>query len=213
LADGQTIVDLGANIGYYSIMASPIVGPRGRVYAFEPDPEMYEYLLRNVMENDLSNVTLVRKAAAANVASMAFIRSELERGHLAQTAQASSTSVDATTLDHYFASMGWPRVDLIKMDIEGGEAAALRGMKMLSARNPALRLVMEFNLTAMQRAGETPAGVASLLRELGFETGYVIEKGLQPVTISRGLPVSHALYNLLLTKEAVPGSPLRSSST
>lgn len=200
LTQGSTMVDLGANVGYYSVLAGRMVGPNGRVYAFEPDPDAYSYLCRNINLNHLINVTAEPKAVANTVGPKSFLRPELEGGHIVDAPLPFATTVQTTTLDDYFASISWPRVDLIKMDIEGGEAGALAGMKELSARNPQLALIMEFNLSAMRRAHVTPLRIAHLLRALGFRFGCVIEKGLRPISIDNSLPVSYSLYNLLLTK-------------
>src|SRR5438105_12803523 len=77
---GQNIVDLGANTGYYTLVASKLVGSSGRVYAFEPDPAMFGYLTRNIALNACENVTAVQQAVSDRVGSASFIRQEQERG-------------------------------------------------------------------------------------------------------------------------------------
>lgn len=74
LGEGMTMVDLGANIGYYTLLASRLVGRSGRVYAFEPDPENHQYLLRNIVANGCRNVTVVEKAVYNITGTMTFLR-------------------------------------------------------------------------------------------------------------------------------------------
>ena len=86
------------------------------------------------------------------------------------------------------------------MDIEGSEKAALEGMKELSDRNSGMRLIMEYALDNIRRAQTSPEALADILQDLGFEYGYIIERGMKPFSISSGLPETRAVYNLLLKK-------------
>lgn len=200
--EGMSVVDVGANIGYYTLLASELVRGAGRVYAFEADPKIYGYLQRNVEANACLNVVAVERAIANTVSRGQFVRLELERGYLtASDPQAGLITVEMVTLDHYFEEHEWPCINLVKMDIEGGELAALEGMVELSARNPGLQLIMEYNLIALRRGDCSPDDLAAILRRLGFCYGYLIERGLKPFSIDRSLPKSRAIYNLLLTKE------------
>jgi len=204
LKDGMTMVDVGAFCGYYTLYASRLVGASGRVYAFEPDPTNYSYLLRNVEANDCRNVVPVNKAVFSRSESMEFaLDKEAERHRLLASPSPSTTAsitVPTVNLDEFFAQEDWPSVDLIKMDIEGGEKSALDGLKELSRRNPGMQLIVEYDLATVRRAGATREALGALLRELGFCNGYIIEKGLKPFSISQGLPQTRACYNLLLKK-------------
>jgi hypothetical protein len=108
--------------------------------------------------------------------------------------------VETTTLDAFFAREGWPPLQLIKMDIEGSEGAALRGMKQLLTRNPHIDLVIECNAAALRRAGGTPASLTADLLELGFEEGHLIEERLASVQLTESLPTRRTTYNVLLVK-------------
>ncbi len=200
LRPGMAVVDLGANVGYFSLLASRLVGAGGRVYAFEPDPLTYDYLVKNVERNGCDNVVTVPKAAAGSEGTMGFVRDPHgAESYLAATGTAEPTiSVPTVTLDHYFESEGWPRVDLIKMDVEGSEQACLLGMKTFRSRNPAMKLIMEFNQPALGRSGVSPESIARTLLDLGFDRGQIIEKGMAPFAVADSFPRSHAIYNLLL---------------
>ena len=207
IKEGMAVVDLGANIGYYTFLASPIVGDSGRVYSFEPDARSFAYLRRSIAANRCHNVAEVEMAVSDQTGSGAFVPDK--HGAEAWLSAihppcASSVEVQTITLDEFFAREGWPSVDLIKMDIEGSEKAALDGMKELSHRNPRMQLIMEFNFKALVRAGATPESLAITLYELGFHKGYIIERGLRPFSVADGFPRSRATYNLLLEKDETP---------
>src|SRR5689334_5897732 len=80
LKAGMTVVDLGANIGYYTLLASRLVGPSGVVYAFEPDPLMFEYLTGNVARNRCGNVIAVDVAVTDRIGRAPFVSAQRVRG-------------------------------------------------------------------------------------------------------------------------------------
>lgn len=202
LKEGMTFADVGANIGYYTLLASRKIGSSGRVYAFEPDRENYSYLVKNVAAVRGNNVMTVPMAVFNKTGSEAFVREGSgERSWLRKVAGAHNlTRVETVTLDDFFAGESWPSVDLVKMDIEGSEASALDGMKALSRRNPQMRLIIEFYDAVMRRANALPQTLQDLLLQLGFKTGYLIERNLKSFSLVEGLPKSKAVHNLLLTK-------------
>jgi len=199
LKPGMNVVDLGASSGYYTLMAARLVSPSGQVFAFEPDPLMYRYLHRNVQFNQLRNVHCLQTAASNSIGQVKLARDEIERGYLTSSGKDGLLSVDTTTLDAFFGNLGSPAIDLIKMDIEGAETAALQGMTDLARRNPQLRLIVEFNLEAIRRSGSSPAGFADALRRIGFERAYVIENHMQQLSLASP-PTSHFLFNLFVTR-------------
>lgn len=202
LNQGMSMVDVGAFCGYYTVLASRLVGNSGRVYAFEPAPDAYQYLKRNIASNDCRNVTASDEAVSDEVGTAAFAPIEKARGFLSShTLDHSSLMVQTVTLDSFFSDAEWPQVDLIKIDVEGGEKAVLGGMRELSRRNPHLRLIMEFSLFNMGRSGVSCEDLTAVLQELGFRSGFIIEQGMKPFSVVDAFPRSRAFYDLLLTKE------------
>jgi FkbM family methyltransferase len=203
LRKGMTFIDAGAFCGYYTLLSSNLVGNSGRVYAFEPEPKNYTYLMRNISDNNCQNVIIVNKAVSKEN-GFALLVQDKEADHHWLTSPSNSggsVEVQTVTLDYFFAQAGWPSVDFIKIDIEGSEFAALVGMKELNQRNPHLQLVMEYDVANLRRAGATPEALDALLCEMGFLHGYVIEQNMKSFPITNGLPRSHATYDLLLKKE------------
>lgn len=192
LHPGMTFVDLGAFIGYYTLLAARQVGDAGHVFAFEPAPYAVEVLKRNVGANGYEgNVTVVPTAVSNTTSKSRLFLPRLPQGlsslHPNTLVTSRFVEVDTTTLDASFASLGWRRVDLIKMDIEGAEKAALEGMAELSRRNPDLKLIIEFAPVAMRGAGVRPEEFFAALEAVGFNSYWLIGRQLERLQIPRDI--------------------------
>jgi len=121
---GDIVVDAGAYPGDYTLFASRRVGPTGRVIAFEPDARNRAILERNVRLDGRSNVTIIPKGLWDRDDVL-----HLDQDGLASTvvSHAADSTIEVTTLDAVVAALGLPRVDVLKMDIEGAEVRAVRG--------------------------------------------------------------------------------------
>jgi len=127
---GDVVIDAGANIGYYTVLASKLVGPTGRVYAFEPDPTAFEILQRNVRLNGADNVVAEQKALSnANTTLELFIASDNkgdDRIYQPEGEHRPSIKVPAVRVDDYLKGKV-DHVDLVKIDTQGAEAVIHRG--------------------------------------------------------------------------------------
>lgn len=186
LKPGMGVVDIGANIGLYTIAASKRVGADGTVIAFEPSRESWERLRANLSLNHVTSADVVKKALADKVrADMMIKRDPGYRDgdrYLAtrkmENVPASGKSEDAgdgevvpvTSLDHYLyvERSSSPRVDFVKMDVEGGEYAVLRGARRFLKENFATVIMFECTSQGCRCAGCTQEEVFDFLRELGF---------------------------------------------
>lgn len=195
------VADLGANIGYYTVLASHLTGKTGRVYSFEPDPRAYTYLLRNIRSNRSTNVEALQLAVGDRTKRRWFNPDPaLAEGYVTSNPEETSTLIEQVSLDEFFSVRGWPSVDLVKMDVEGSEAAALAGMRSLVKRNKNMRLVMEFSHKTLARTNTSPESIAAILREFGYSQGYIIERHFKRFSLEKGLPRSAATYNLLFAE-------------
>lgn len=201
LRPGMTVVDAGAYIGYFTVTAAHAVGDTGRVYAFEPNSAARDYLRRNVELNRLQNVVMVPKAVSNSSGTSRLVRDPLGPESFVTQGGAFDDAelIDTVSLDAFFSSCDWPAIDLVRMNIEGSEHAALQGMTGLCQRNPDLEVIMEFNPRALARAGVTRSALTSTLSDLGFVSSYVIEDAGHP-TPEGFLPAGQAVFNLLLTR-------------
>src|SRR4029079_16886107 len=98
LRRSTTFVDLGANIGYYTLLGARWVGSRGHVYAFEPDPIAYAYLVNNVANNRCDNITVINKAVGSTTGVVNFVAVEQERGFVSLGTK-DGTPIQQTSLD------------------------------------------------------------------------------------------------------------------
>jgi FkbM family methyltransferase len=143
---GNIVVDIGAHIGYYSLLASNLVGKTGKVFAFEPDPGNIRLLRQNITSNKLTNVRVIGKAATNTNKWFKFYISGDNKGdnRLFPYNQADKCiSVKGITLDSYFP-ISRNRIDLVKIDVQGGEVKVLQGMSKVLKTNPHIILMLEF---------------------------------------------------------------------
>jgi FkbM family methyltransferase len=143
LASGRTFYDVGANVGFFSLIAARRVGPSGRVYAFEPLPDNAEALIHNVELNALENVEVIQAAVSAHPGqALLAVTEESVQAHLAeietQVPTMQTIEVEVTSIDAEVAA-GKPPPDVVKIDYEGAELAVIEGMRAtLAEHRPAL---------------------------------------------------------------------------
>jgi FkbM family methyltransferase len=139
LEPGMTFVDVGANIGYYSLIAARAVGPTGAVHCFEPNDPIRERALKNVAMNGLSNVFVHGEAVSRATGEVRFYESEVAQNSGISSIiagaglNATGKVVPAVSLDDFARRIG-RKVDVIKMDIEGAELQAIEGGHELLSR-------------------------------------------------------------------------------
>jgi len=170
LGPGMVFVDVGAHIGYYTLLGAHRVGPGGRVYAFEPAPENFRALQRNISQNGLSNVVAESLAVAGRSGRAQLAISETDSASHSLAGSLGSgrkIEVETTSLDDYFAGIDTP-IGVVKLDAEGAEPEILEGMQELLARNPEGVLFVEIYPRAMEALGRSPEAFLERLRQLGF---------------------------------------------
>ncbi len=198
LTPGMVFVDVGANDGYYTLFASRRVGPQGRVVSVEPSSRERGHLERNIARNGIGNVEIVPAAlgAAAGHADL-HLAHGVHTGHntLGRFAHddvvpAQVERVPVETLDAVVTRLGLSRVDIVKIDVEGGEANVITGARtMLAVMRPVL--MMEVNDGALQAQGSSEAALLEMLRrEFGYE--ILVFSGMSGLAeqLLEGAPVS-----------------------
>lgn len=134
LAPGSVFYDVGANVGFFTVIASRLVGAVGHVYAFEPVPENAAYIELNLRLNNCRNVTVVRKAVAALAGRGELWMAEYAGGGALTTAAVPPDAngridVDIVAIDDLVFACGWRPPAVVKIDVEGSEVDVLRGMR------------------------------------------------------------------------------------
>jgi len=165
--EGDVVLDLGANVGYYSLLAARLIGEKGKVYAFEPEPVNYSLLLKNIELNGYDNIVAVQKAVS-NVAGKVrlFLDKKDTGAHTIYQPddEREFTEVESVILDDFFKDKEHP-INVIKMDVEGAEMAAFSGMARIIRESENLKMFVEFYFPGMKRAGNAPREFARRLLE------------------------------------------------
>jgi len=126
--DINVVYDIGAHVGYYSLLASKFINQKGRVYAFEPNPRNVYYIKRHLQINNIRNVKIVEAAVCDNTTDLFFDNSfSSSMGKIGNK----GIQVNGISLDYFVFELKNPIPQLIKIDIEGAENKALMGAKRL----------------------------------------------------------------------------------
>ncbi len=126
IRQGDVVFDVGANVGIYTLLSSVLVGERGSVFSFEPDPRNLFYLKEHVRINSMKNVTVVEAAVTDSSGAARFQRNlgSPATGHLSPVGD---VNVKTISLDGFVFEQGFPGPNCIKIDVEGAEELVLRG--------------------------------------------------------------------------------------
>jgi FkbM family methyltransferase len=179
LGPGMVVADVGANWGYFTLVCAHLVGGTGRVIALEPHPRLASILAENVASNALSQVEVHRVAAGAASESKGFVGFDELGGNWGVSRAAHGSEVadfesQAVALDALLDDRHAGRIDLVKIDIEGAEADALRGMAAGLARHRYRYVLVECHPVELQRMGVSLEQCLAPLRRAGYR-GWQID--------------------------------------
>lgn len=178
---GSTVLDVGANVGYYTLLASRLVGAQGHVYAIEPDPRNLQFLTKNLRANRCVNVDVLPFAISDRSGLMTLYldidptETSLTYQQRRSKAIVGSLDVECVSIDELCEKENIQKVDVIKMDIEGGEFKALLGAKETFRKNN-VTLLIEFLPAVLKESGITSKEFIGLLEDMGFEPLLIHEK-------------------------------------
>ena len=171
LRPGSVVIDAGAHVGYLSIVMAKLVGDDGHIFAIEPALENVEHLSRNVRANNLGNVDILPIALADHPGIATFNINESSDSFSffehPNTATVSTRWVPVMSIDSIFSEASLPRLDLIKIDVEGAELEVLTGLAATLDRFPHVPLVVEWFPAAYAGRGIDSAALPRRLLELG----------------------------------------------
>lgn len=192
VAEGDVVFDVGANVGFFTVFASILAGPRGRVVAFEPGAENLDRLRANLAHNNCQNVTVIEKAVTNKVGEVEFyINSDDSGGNAlwdpgqypgnAKTlANPLRVAVPATTLDAECEQLGLPAPKVIKIDTEGAEQRVLEGACDLLVRHKPRFVVAELHLFGLEKMGGSEKSLRGVMEGLGYSTFGLTHAGTLP---------------------------------
>lgn len=173
---GMHVVDIGANIGWFTLLFSKLVGDTGHVFSFEPDPNLFNILSENIKLNNITNVSAYQMAVSDKSGTERFSLNEIQDGDnrlASKTMLGNCIEVDMITIDD-FCQKHVVKIDFLKMDVQGSEPKIFHGMKKTLLQNQNLRFVSEFYPEAMLDVGASPEKYIDEIMDEGFDI-YEIE--------------------------------------
>ncbi|MBF0521778.1 MAG: FkbM family methyltransferase [Candidatus Omnitrophica bacterium] len=168
---GMTVLDIGANIGYYTILFSKLVGKEGKVHAFEPDALNFSYLKKNT--KGLDNVILNNAAVGEKSGDLFLYHSEtlnVDCKTYDSGENRKKTKIACIAIDDYLSQN--QRVDFIKIDIQGFEYFAMKGMEKTIQRSANVAMVGEYSPSGLKKSGIEPGDYLNFLETLGFKIEF-----------------------------------------
>ena len=209
--DGDTVLDIGAHIGYFTLLMAGLAGDSGRVIAFEAHPDNAALLRKTIVESGYNNVVIENKATTSRTGSLYLIpdrEGTVDHRTTDVLEGPEQIGIEGVALDDYFDAT--TKVDVIKMDIQGAEGHALRGMERLVARQDRLTLITEFEPWGLDESGIGARRYLEMLRDFGF-TVYDLRSrddehlAVGPDTLcGKYPPIKDAFTNLYCVKGTTP---------
>lgn len=178
---GFVVLDIGANIGFYTRILSELAGKDGMVFSFEPDCVNFSRLKENCTR--LTNVSLTNKAVSDSDGVLKIYKSPmLNVDHRTYPVDdfESVEEIPCTALDSFFPAN--QRVDFIKIDIQGFELSAFEGMKKLVENNPQVHILSEFWPYGLQKAGRNTKEFLEFFFDRGLSVNLVTDHGFEPLS-------------------------------
>ena len=193
LRPGQTIVDVGANVGYLTRFFAQSTGPNGKVCAFEPNPIIFPLLERNVSRFKQVSVYNFALAAttgelplflAGNDHSVASFAREYPAAHVfyQESSRLDSIPVKLVAGDKFLAETGINQMDILKIDVEGWELNVLHGLERTIRASPGLTIFCEFNPTAQECAGRSKGELLNWFFDRQFALARPSRNELRPIS-------------------------------
>ena len=182
IPSGGVVVEGGAHLGFVAVHEARAVGPDGRVVVFEPNRAVLGVLRENLRANGIEDrVEIVPKALGDSAGSARFFIRGDESSLYEPSAEADPVEIEVVRAD---AVIDGP-VDVVKLDVEGAELAALRGMeRFMTAERPPRALFLECNPVLLERAGSSTDELFAWLRERAYDIEWIDEANGRTVSIS-----------------------------
>ena len=195
LQPSMTVVEVGCNMGYHTLAMADAIGPKGSIYGFEANPELYKLLYWSMAHNGfMPRARLFNHAVTQEPGRVQFTFTPEAVGggnvvHGSPAPGANVIEVDGKPLDETLA--GTPSIDLLRMDAEGFEPFVIRGARKLIERSPHLRLVVEWSVEMMGARTGVPAFVRELA-DHGFNASVITgDSKFEPVEMSALVNLPH----------------------
>lgn len=166
---GQTVIDVGASIGIYTIFFAKMVGEKGIVYAFEPEPRNFELLKKNVEINGFKNVILENKAVndISGIVKME-IADNIANHRITKNSSKHTFNIPSVSIDDYFKKKS-DKIDFIKIDTEGHDGYVILGANETLTKNQHVKILTEFHTQFMRESGMKPLNFLKILQDMKLD--------------------------------------------
>ena len=176
---GAIIVDIGANIGYYTLLAARRAGNSGLVYAFEPEPGNYGLLIKNIRMNSYQNVVAIQKALSNSAGTTQLFTDTINFGNPSFAERnvlksGGSVNVETIDLDGFLAGQRCLSVDLLKVDAQGAEGLIFDGATRVLEQDK-LKIILEFWPFGLRNLGYDPAAFFLKFCDFGLKASRIRE--------------------------------------
>jgi FkbM family methyltransferase len=199
LKQGDVFADIGANLGWFTLLASTIVGPSGHVHAFEPQPETFRRFSDTLNSNDLGGGVTAYHCGLSNRPGELFINHVVDTDNMGGAFIADTPvpgMVSAKVQSHTLDSLNLDRLNFIKIDVEGAEHKALLGGQKTILRNRPI-ILSEVNRTALKNVSGVSAGAfIQYLVNLGYRSVLIDEGGVGREVTSDLSGIDAPLFNI-----------------
>ncbi len=199
---GFTCLDVGANLGYYTLLLAKLTNGIGEVHAFEPSPEETERLRRNVSMNPFNNIK-IHSVALSNFTGKIGITERRKGGNtrIAASPHETHLEIDCVTLDEFASSEGIDNIRFIKIDVEGAEVKFLEGgLNTISRFKPVM--IIELNPRALDRFGNRISEISELLEKRQYHLYTLSRQGLKRFV---KMPETDHLNVVAFPENRIPG--------
>ena len=206
LKPGDTFLDIGANGGLYSIIAAKIVGHQGHVYACEPGKKELDLLKQNITINGINNITIIESAISNKKGSDLLavsvdgaLNSLKETNHPDQNIESWQT-VEINTVDNLVQELNIPKINVMKVDVEGAEKLVFEGASNFLKSNSNVTIVFESSELNSNDFGYKPEELISNLQSKGFKLKYISRIGFIKNISTKNMRIHKNIYNFIAQK-------------
>ena len=197
---GDVVLDIGANIGYFSLIFSKLVGNNGLVYAFEPDPDNFKILKKNIEINNIKNVILIQKAVSnTSKLSSLYLCDYNHAQHRIYPSPRCNKKIDVefTTIDEMFANIEFfNKIKFVKIDVEGSEYDVIDGMKNTLRANQDLKMLCEFSPKQIKERKLKPETVLKQILDHNFKIYPITTTGEKIIHIDYSKSIIDEIINI-----------------
>jgi len=167
------VIDVGAHIGYHTLNMAKCVGKTGKVFSFEPEPENFSILKKNVQVNEYQNIITKNKAVGSSNNKIILYTSQnhsgIHRMYPSKSCQ-NQIEIECVKLDDYFKKNNFlDKIKLLKIDVEGAELNVLQGSKEILSKNKNLSIFLEFVPKHIMECGMVPNDILNFLQSYEFK--------------------------------------------